>query len=448
MTPASATQAIDLDPAPDRLMSAVSRAKRRIIPFLILMYMLAYLDRVNVGFAKQAYQASTGVSDAAFAFGAGVFFLSYAVFELPSNLILHRVGARRWLGRIMVTWGLVSACMIFATTDMRFSLLRLVLGATEAGLFPGAIYHLTSWFPRETRGRILSVFYFGSPLALTFGGPLSGFLLDLDGLFGLHGWQLMFLFEGLVTAAVGIVAFFYLTDTPAQASWMSADERQALQAALAQEENEKTQHGAVSLRQALWNPRLLHLAATYMLIQVTGLGVAFYLPTQVGALLGTRIGLEVGFVSAIPWLFAMLAGFFYPNWAVRSGRARPFFLLSLLAIGIGLVVSAHASPVFAIAALCFVTMGIMTAQPIFWTYPTAYLGGVAAAAGFAVINSVGGIGGFIAPNLRAAAQHSFGSPAYGLYAIAAAAFLAAILVLFLPRAETPAEIASEEREAR
>jgi len=217
---------------------------------------------------------------------------------------------------------------------------------------------------------------------------------------------------------------------------------------LAKEETEKTRHGAVSLRQALWNPRLLHLAAIYMLIQVTGLGVAFYLPTQVGALLGTRIGLTVGLVSAIPWLFAMLAGFFYPNWAVRSGRPRAFFLLSLLAIGIGLVVSAHAGPAFAIAALCFVTMGIMTAQPIFWTYPTGYLGGVAAAAGFAVINSVGGIGGFIAPNIRAAAQRSFGSPAYGLYAIALAAFLAAILVLFLPRAATPAEIAPAERDAR
>lgn len=442
MTPISVTRASNPEPAGGNLDTAISCAKKRIIPFLILMYMLAYLDRVNIGFAKPAYQASTGVSDAAFAFGAGVFFLSYAVFELPSNLILHRVGARRWLARIMVTWGLVSACMIFATTDTRFSLLRLVLGATEAGLFPGAVYHLTSWFPRETRGKILSIFYFGSPLALTIGGPLSGFLLDLDGTFGLHGWQLMFLFEGLVTAAVGVVAFFYLTDKPADATWMNKDERDALQQALAQEESEKTRHGVISLRQALWNPRLLHLAAIYLLIQVTGLGVAFYLPTQVAALLGTKIGLKVGLVSAIPWLFAMLAGFFYPDWAVRTGRRQTCLLVSLLAIGIGLVVSAQASPIVAIAALCFVTMGIMTAQPIFWTYPTAYLGGIAAAAGFALINSVGGIGGFIAPNIRVAAEHTFGSPAFGLYAIAMAAFLAVILALFLPRADARADPAS------
>lgn len=412
---------------------AISRAKWRILPFLILMYMLAYLDRVNIGFAKQAFQATTGVTEAAFAFGAGVFFLTYALFELPSNMMLHKVGARKWLARIMVTWGAISALMMFAYNDTTFTLIRVVLGAAEAGLFPGAILYLTLWFPKEARGKILAVFYFGSPLALILGGPISGLFLDLDGLFGLHGWQLMFLIEGGITVLVGIWAYFYLSDSPADAKWMPADEQRALSTALAAEAAEKAHSGEVHFSRAIRNPRLFYFAAIYFLIQITGLGVAFYLPTQVAALLGVKVGLLVGFVSAIPWICALIAGFFYPDWAVRTGRRHICLLFSLAAIGLGLVASAHASPALAIAALCFVTMGIMTAQPIFWTFPTQYLGGAAAAGGFAVINSIGALGGFVAPNIRTAAVTWSGIDGYGLYAIASAAFVAFILVLFITR---------------
>ena len=415
---------------------ALSRASWRLVPFLILMYMLAYLDRANISFAKPSFQASTGVSDAAFAFGAGVFFLTYALFELPSNLMLRRIGAHRWLARIMVTWGIVSTGMIFVTGDTSFTVVRLILGATEAGLFPGAVFYLTLWFPRESRGRILSVFYFGSPLALMLGGPVSGLLLDLDGTFGLQGWQLMFAVEGLLTVAVGIWAFFYLDDRPADARWLPEDERAALQDAIADEEQGKARYGEVRLAKALRDPTLLPFAAIYFLIQITGLGVAFYLPTQVSALLGVKVGLTVGLVSAIPWACALVAGYFYPEFAVRSGHRRAFLILSLLAIGIGLAVSAQASPVVAITALCFVTMGIMTAQPIFWTFPTEYLGGAAAAGGFAVINALGGLGGFVAPNIRAGAEHAFGGPQYGLYAVAAAAFVAIGFVLAIRQRPT------------
>lgn len=412
---------------------AVSRARWRIVPFLILMYMLAYLDRVNISFAKESFQATTGVTDAAFAFGAGVFFLTYALFEFPSNLMLHRIGARTWLTRIMVTWGIVAALMVFAHNDASFTLIRVALGATEAGLFPGAILYLTYWFPSAERGKILAIFYFGSPLALMFGGPISGALLDLNGLFGLLGWQLMFLFEGLLTVGVGICAFFYLTDRPAQARWMPADERAALQGALAAEDSAKARFGEVNLGRALHDPKLFYFASIYFLIQITGLGVAFYLPTQVGALLGVHVGLLVGLVSAIPWACAIIAGYFYPDWAVRSGHRQVCFVVSLSAIGLGLIASAHAGPALAIVALCFVTMGIMTAQPIFWTFPTQYLGGLAAAGGFAAINALGALGGFVAPNIRTGAVSAFGSPQYGLYAIAAAAFIAILFVLFIKR---------------
>ncbi len=410
---------------------AISRAKWKIVPFLILMYMLAYLDRVNIGFAKQAFQASTGVTEAAFAFGAGAFFLTYALFELPSNLMLHRVGARKWMARIMVTWGLVSAAMMFAHDDKSFTMIRVILGVAEAGFFPGAILYLTNWFPADARGKILSIFYFGSPLALIVGGPVSGLFLDLDGILGLHGWQVMFLIEGLAASAVGVWAYFYLCDRPSEASWMPANERHALAQALEAEAREKARHGEVKLGRALRNPRLLYFAFIYFLIQITGLGVAFYLPTQVGALLGVKVGLMVGLVSAIPWLCAIVAGFFWPDWAVRSGRRRLCFVISLLSIGLGLLASAHASPALAIAALCCVTMGIMTAQPIFWTFPAQYLGGAAAAGGFAVINSVGALGGFVAPNIRTGAALYYQQPAAGIYAIAAAAFLAVLLVPFL-----------------
>ncbi len=207
--------------SPGELASAVAKARARLVPFLILMYTLAFLDRANIGFAKQAFQADTGVSDAAFAFGAGLFFVGYALLEIPSNLIMHRVGARWWMCRIMVTWGLVAAATMFAHGELSFYLLRFLLGVTEAGFFPGVILFVTYWFPRRERGRILGLFYFGYPLSLMFGSPLSGLLLTFDGAGGLHGWQWMYLIEGLAASSVGILAYFVLTDRPEQAQWLT-----------------------------------------------------------------------------------------------------------------------------------------------------------------------------------------------------------------------------------
>lgn len=279
------------------------------------------------------------------------------------------------MARIMFTWGLVAAAMMFASNDTSFSVIRMLLGAVEAGFFPGCILYLTYWFPARERAQIMSIFYFGSPLALIFGGPISGLFLDLNGLFGLQGWQLMFLSQGLASCVVGIWAYFYLSDRPSEASWMPVEERQALMRVLDAEESQKRVAGEVTFVSALRDWRLIHFAAIYFLIQITGLGVAFYLPTQVGALLGVKVGLLVGFVSSIPWVCAIAAGSFYPGIAARTGMRRTFGVISLLGIGLGLVVSGYASPLISIIALCFVTMGIMTSQPIFWTFPTSYLGG-------------------------------------------------------------------------
>src|SRR5262245_58126867 len=279
----------DAPPSQEILDRAVSRTKRRLIPFMLLMYIMSYLDRANIGYAKQAYQTATGVSDWAFAFGAGAFFLTYAAFEIPSNLMLHRLGARIWMARIMIVWGLISAAMAFARSDTSFWIVRLLLGAAEAGFFPGSILYLTYWFPARARGQVMALFYFGAPLALMLGGPVSGKLLELDGTLGLEGWQLMFVVEGLLASVVGVWAFFYLTDRPAKASWMPVEEREALTQAIALEEQAKAARGTVTFGAVFRSARLLHFAAIYFLIQISGYGVAFYLPTQVSALLGVRV---------------------------------------------------------------------------------------------------------------------------------------------------------------
>ena len=414
------------------LASAIAKARWRLMPLVLIMYLVAMLDRTNIGFAKQALHTDAGVSDAAFALGAGVFFITYAIFELPSNLVLHKVGARIWMCRIMVSWGLVAAAMMFTRGNYSFLGLRLLLGAAEAGFFPGAILYITYWFPARERGRALGLLYFGFPIALTIGSPLSGGLLALDGRLGLAGWQWMFALEGLLACAVGIYAFFGLTDHPKDAAWLTGQERDVLAREIARETDLKADRGGLHLGRALLDPRLLHLLGVYFFLQISVYGVTFYLPSQVSALLGIKIGPLVGLVVGIPWLCAALMAAYWPARAVRTGRSRAYALAFLLFIAVGLVVSANVPPLFAIVALCFVTTGAICVQPIFWTFPTGYLGGVAAAGGIAAINSLGNLGGFVAPNVRAWADAHFGSTAAGLYVLAFASLVSAALVLILP----------------
>jgi sugar phosphate permease len=430
------------DPALDR---AIAKAAVRLVPILILMYMLSYLDRANIGFAKQAFQASTGVSEVAFAFGASIFFIGYALFEFPSNLMLHLVGARKWMARIMISWGIVATGMLFTRSDTSFTVVRFLLGSAEAGFFPGAILFMTYWFPAKARGRLFGLFYFGSPLAMMFGGPISGGLLEMDGALGLQGWQWLFMIEGLATILVGFFVLSYLTDRPAEARWLTPEERAAMSAAIAAEDREKAVAGHVKLGKALLEPRLLHFCAIYFCIQVAGYGFAFYMPSQVSGLMKMQIGLTVGLVSAIPWVCAVIAAIFYPPLAVKSGYRRTFGMFALLAIAVGLSASGNLPPVWAIVALCFVAMGIICSQPIFWTFPSGYYAGFAAAGSLAVINSIGNLGGFFAPNLKVWAEIGFG-PNAGLYAVAAAPFLAMILFAFLKsagEAKTPVEAAAD-----
>jgi MFS family permease len=426
------------------LAAVVRKVTLRLIPILLLMYILAFLDRANLGFAKAAWQADTGISDAAYALGAGIFFIGYAVFEVPSNMIMRKVGAKIWLARIMVSWGIVSGLMMFATNEWLFYGLRVLLGITEAGFFPGVILFLTYWIPLKHRGRVNGLFYFGAPLAFIFGGPLSGLLLDLDGLGGLAGWQIMFLVTGAATVVVGVAAFFYLDNGPADAKWLTEPDRATLLSALAEENAFKSDHSPRGAVRALANPAVLYFAAIYLTIQMAVYGITFYLPTQIAEIVGQPVGLEVGLVTAIPWTCALIATFLLSRLADRTGRRRLIATCSLGAAGLGIVLSGvFDNPILALAAMSVGAAGFISVQPVFWTLPTSFLAGAAAASGIALINSLGSLGGFLAPVLKNWADTSIGENA-GLYMLAGVAFVGAVLIA-LSRLVNPALRASDGR---
>jgi MFS family permease len=410
--------------------SAITKARTRLLPFLILMYLLAFIDRANVGFAKNVLQADTGLSDAAFAFGAGIFFVGYAVFEVPSNLLMYRFGARVWMSRIMVTWGIVSAGTALVHDASSFYVLRTLLGIAEAGFFPGIILFLSTWFPAKIRSQAMGMFYFGFPLAMLLGSPVSGILLDTGNPFGLHPWQWLFIVEGLAASVVGVVAYFYLTDRPAKASWLDAAEREALDGALRQEDQHKLTHGPASVLGALRDARVLFCGLIYFAVQMSVYGVVFYLPTRIAGLTGGHVGTKVGLLTAIPWIVAIAGTFWVTRAADRHGHHRTWAaaMLTLAALGIG--ASALTSSVtLAIAAFCVAGVGFVAVQPLFWTLPTGYLGGAAAAGGIALINSIGNLGGFVAPNLKGIAEHLTGSAQAGMLSLSAVGLIGAVLLL-------------------
>ena len=409
--------------------TATRKALKRLLPFLLLMYVIAFIDRTNIGFAEESLEIHAGLSTAAYAFGAGLFFIGYAVFEVPSNLIMHRVGARWWMARIMITWGIVAALFMFTTGPTMFYILRFLLGVAEAGFFPGVILYLTYWFPRRRRAQATALFYMGLPIANIVGGPLSGALMELDGFLGLWGHQWMFMVEGLIAVLVGVVAFFYLTDRPAKAAWLTEAERTELQATLDAEAAEKEEARPLTWWRALLNGRILYFCAVYFTIQVSVYGLTFFLPRQIAGIAGRDVGLAVGLLFAIPWIVGLAANFFSGRFADRSGNYRDVATTLLVISGIGLLVTGLlGNPVLVMAGLCLAAVGFCSAQPIFWSIPTSYLSGAALASSVGLINGVGNLGGFVAPNLRVWVVETFGTESAGLLMLAAMPFLGALLL--------------------
>ena len=417
----------------------IAKVARRLVPFLIVCYFIAYLDRVNVGFAALTMNQDLGLSQTAFGFGAGIFFIAYFIFEVPSNLLLERFGARKWIARIMLSWGIISGMMAFTPTIARvtglgneysFYLIRVLLGAAEAGFFPGIIFYLTLWFPTEYRARIVGYFMAAIPLSTVIGAPISGALLSLHGGLGLAGWQWLFIVEALPSIILAGVVFFYLTDRPAEAAWLAPDERKWLAERLELEQRSRKAVYDYTVLESLVNPRVLGLSLVYFGAVATNYGLGFFLPQIVKAF-GLNIFLTT-LVSATPYVVGTIGMIW---WGRRSDRVaeRRFhtaFPLFLAAVGIA-VSTALDDPLLKMISFCIAGFGIFACLPVFWTLPTAFLSGAAAAAGIAVINSIGNLAGFAGPFAMGWIKDHTGSYAGGLLLLAGLGIIAMGMVLML-----------------
>jgi MFS transporter, ACS family, tartrate transporter len=376
---------------------ALRKATRRLIPFLFLIYVVAYLDRVNVSFAQLQLEDDLDFSDTIFGIGAGIFSLGYVMFGVPSGLALNRFGARRWLALIMITWGVLSASTMFIDGPASFYVLRFLLGVAEAGFFPGIILYLTWWFPERERARVLALFMTAIAAAYVAGGPISGGLLELDGLAGLDGWQWLFLVEGLPAIGLGLVTLRFLQDRPDEAEWLAPDERRFLVNEVAGERVLKESEGRHGLGDALRSGQVWLLSVVYFILLAAGFGLTFFVPDLVQDRTGYS-DFEVGVLAAIPYGIATAAMLMVARRADRARSRRPYVIVPALVGAAGTGLTAYAqSPVLLTIAITLAAVGILPAIPVFWALPTAFLTGTAAAGGIALIAAIGNLGGFVGP---------------------------------------------------
>jgi D-galactonate transporter len=412
----------------DNLDLLYKRVSWRLMPFLFLCFVAAYLDRVNVGFAKLQMQAELQFSDAVYGVGAGIFFIGYFLCEVPSNLLMTRTGARLWIARIMISWGVISAALMFTNSVSTFYLLRFLLGAAEAGFFPGIILYLTYWYPAHRRARMVAVFMSGVAVAGVVGGPLSGWIMKtFAGVNGWSGWQWLFLLEGLPSVLIGVWTLFYLDDGIRAARWLSEDDKQVLEREIAADVQQ--QHH-MPLSQLFRSGRVWLLALVYFLCVMGLYGVSFWLP-QLIKNSGVTDLFDIGLLSAVPYGVAAVVMVLAARHSDGSGERRWHTAGAALAGALGLVAATIYSDntVIALVALSVATAGILSTFPIFWSLPTALLGGTAAAAGIAMINSIGNLAGFVAPYLVGAIRDATGSTSSGIYLIAASLLAGAVLVV-------------------
>jgi MFS transporter, ACS family, tartrate transporter len=411
----------------------------RLLPLVLLSYFLCYLDRINVGFAALTMNKDLGLDSAVYGMAAGMFFWGYFLFEVPSNIILEKVGARLWIARIMVTWGLLSGATAFCTGPWSFTIMRFLLGVAEAGLFPGVVLFLTYWFPDRHRARVIAYFTMALPLAVAAGAPVSTALLGLNGLLGLAGWKWMFLAEAAPTLLAGIVVLIFLTDRPAEAKWLTAEERRWLAATLEGERAQIEARGKISVWRSFWDPKVLLLTANYLGIVTASLGLLLFLPQMVKQLGFSTM--EIGWVTMVPYLCGAISMGLWGWYSDRVGERRwNLFWASVIAF-VGLAIAGLTIGTYwALVGMTIATIGLYGSKGPFWSMPPMYLTGTAAASGIAWINSIGNLGGFFGPSAVGWARDLTGSFSGGLYCLAAFALMSAVVAAFwleVPRHTAP-----------
>ena len=406
---------------------ATRKALLRLLPVMCAVYFMSYIDRTNVALAKTHLEADVGISAAAYGFGAGIFFISYAFLEVPSNLVMYRVGARRWIARIAVTWGTVSALMMFVQGDLSFYIMRFLLGAAEAGLYPALMYMVTVWFAQSYRATVVGFIYLAPAIALIIGGPMGGALMELDSAFGLHGWQWMFLIEGVVTVLIGVLVWFKLPQAPSDARWLTGDEARVLTERAVGEHRDTTTKIRGNLREAFGRPFVIVVSLIYFFNQITNVGIVFNIPAIVedldisgsfviGLLSGSAgIGATIG-VLLVPRLFA---------WYKREASAVGILAAATLVTAVAFILSTSAlAKIILIAVSMIFVMGTL---PLFWSIAMARMSGLMAAASLAFINTIGLIGGFVGPYLFGLAETATDNPAAGFYVVIIASVIGVAL---------------------
>jgi MFS family permease len=408
----------------------------RLLPFCFILYFICYLDRVNIGFAALTMNKDLGLSAYIYGLGAGAFFWGYFLLEVPSNLILEKIGARRWIGRIMISWGIVSGAFAFTQGPISFFILRFTLGLAEAGFFPGMILYFTYWFPPLHRARIVAAFMAAIPISIGLGAPVSTAFLELDGVFGLAGWKWLFLGEAAPAVIFGIICFFFLTDRPIHATWLSDGERRWLDGEMQKEKKTLAEHRSFSVLETLWNPRVLALAAIHFGQAGVSVGLAVFI-AQIIKGLGLS-NMQTGFTTAIPYALGTIGMLIWGHYSDMKNERRWNLTASCLTMGIGCVLAAVLTGSWwSVIGLSLITIGLYASNAHLFPLPAVFLTGPALASGIAWVNSVGILGGSVSPPVMGWLKDYTGSFAGGLYALAGFALLAAVVAAVGVR-ETPA----------
>ena len=425
-----------IDPVQDNSVegrAVIARVIRRIIPFAFICYVVAYLDRVNVGFAAAALQRDLGLTDAQFGQGAGLFFVGYCFFEVPSNLMLDRVGARRWIARILISWGIVSMAMVLVRDVWSFYAARVLLGLAEAGFFPGIILYLTYWIPEADRARTGALFMMAAPVSIIIGAPISDRLLALDGLLGLHGWQWLFLLEWLPAIVLGIFAWRALTDRPSQATWLSDGHRSWLTQTMEAEQRHRAAVGHTALVRSLKSGRVWLLCTVYFLNTLVTYGIFLWFPKMMTEAAGGTQSFGVSLLTSLPFAAALVAMFYVGRHSDRTGERKYHVAACAITAATGLVLAVVFRDNLLLLVLSFMLsqIGQRSVQGVFWAIPPIFLGGTAAAACIGLINALGNLGGYVGPSVMGALRQSTGTYSQGLLVLAAALVIEACIVVSL-----------------